>query len=308
MSINTGTDITGLTANTAYTFYCYPINKNGQESTSTSVTFTTPGIITSFSNGTQTHNTIPITYGGTYSKVKVYYSTTSGGRDNNVIIPGSSTTSGSITGLSSLTTYYLNIYPINSADQEGTLYGTQLSVTTTQAITYRKFSNTPYITQQTGSSGTDNYNNYWNFFGYSNTASETGTITKSSSTFTLSTVYDGSPDRIMIVYDFRFTPDRSGTWYFGLTNADDIVMFYMGTTVINAHESDFTSIFVAKNNSSGGTIILTSGTKYYARLVYVNTGGGWGGNTFKYGRPTTENGTNNGSDANTLSSDFTNYI
>ena len=111
----------------------------------------------------------------------------------------------------------------------------------------------------------------------------------------------------MIVYDFRFTPDITGTWSFGTESADDIVMFYMGTTVINGNESNPTRIYTAKNNTSTGTISLTSGTRYYARLVYVNTGGGWSGNTFKYGRPAATGDTGTTTIAS-MSSNFTNYI
>jgi len=121
-TINTGTDITGLNANTSYTFYTYPINENGQESnTATNVTFTTPAIITSFTRGTQNVNDITVSYTGTFSKVSIFYGTTSNSYTTQ--IDNETGNSKTITGLSSNTPYYFNIKAYNLIDQITGYYG-----------------------------------------------------------------------------------------------------------------------------------------------------------------------------------------
>ena len=119
-SINTGTDIRGLTPNTSYTFSIYPINGNGQETTATTTTFTTlPYLTTQYVSSVDSYSEITVgwTKTGEYSSVYVYYST-----DGSTYTSAGSTSSSSmkVAFLSANTQYYFKLVPYNSSGTAGT--------------------------------------------------------------------------------------------------------------------------------------------------------------------------------------------
>ena len=119
MSINTGTDISGLSANTQYTFSLYPINANGQQSTTvTQVQFTTLPKITSATVATATsYNSLALSIAGAYSTVSVEYSTDGSSYNTS----GTTSTSPyTVSSLSANQRYYFKLTPYNSNSAAGT--------------------------------------------------------------------------------------------------------------------------------------------------------------------------------------------
>jgi hypothetical protein len=304
---NTTTINTNLSANTTYYISIKPYNSYGLIGRSTQTNTVTYGSITSFALGTYTYSSIGLTYNGSYSSVRVYYGTSTGVDTYSTDLTG---TSGTITSnISSEQKYYLRIYPINSLGVLGSVYATELSVTTPVGP-IRTYT---YTGGPNPGNNNANFVYYYNYFNYSNGASAytAGTLTVASNVFTLSQVYpSGVPSSVMIIWDFRFIPDITGTWFFE-GNVDDQLLFYLYTSTIQGNESSATRIFEA-NDAAGslgfsatdsGTYAVTAGVTYYARLVYVNTGGG-SGMTFKYGRPASSGGTA----SSASSTDFSSYI
>jgi len=78
-TINTGIDISNLSPNTQYTYILYPINKNDQTSSSTTLSFTTKPKINSLSlNSIVSDTQINVNIDGAFNYIKPYYSSDGG--------------------------------------------------------------------------------------------------------------------------------------------------------------------------------------------------------------------------------------
>jgi hypothetical protein len=127
-SITTSSDISGLTANTTYSFNLYPINAIGQRSTTyTTVSFTTLPYVKNITvDASSGSNTAIVYWYGLYTSLKIYYDTSSNPTSNTSYTSVNSTSSSlttqhntEITDLSSNGTYYFTIYPYSGASLTG---------------------------------------------------------------------------------------------------------------------------------------------------------------------------------------------
>ena len=147
IGIGTGSfssNVTGLTANTTYYVRSFAINNQGtsygsQVSFTTSQALSLPTITTTSASSISTTSALlggSITSDGNASVTErgVIYSTTQNPTTANsktVIGIGTGSFSSNVTGLLPNTTYYVRAYAINS---QGTVYGSQISFSTTQIL------------------------------------------------------------------------------------------------------------------------------------------------------------------------------
>lgn len=125
MSIDTGNDINNLSPNTSYTFYCYPINQNGQYDPNIYQTavFKTKPKIDSLTYSVVSATRIDVTIvGGAFSSVKPYYSDTgiTPYTQFGSIIYGSSVTTIQYTDLTPNQRYWFSMTPYNGSNYDGT--------------------------------------------------------------------------------------------------------------------------------------------------------------------------------------------
>lgn len=285
-SINTGTDITGLTPNTSYTFSCYPINANGQESTTEStVTFTTlPYITSSYFSSVDSENKIKVAWTGNAETVTVYYST-----DQSTYTLAGSTSSSStynyqVTSLTPNTQYYFKLIPFNSASAAGLTnyisntsavtngniwsFSTSTVDTSSILLTYSGYFNSVYVTYGQ-SSGTATYNK---------TISGALSSTSSSLTATINGLSSGT------TYYFKMYPYNSisvlGTAYTEQSATTSTSYAYLTTSnmsfaySVRLLVSTYTGAVIKVRRSSDSVTqdFYTDSTQSYLTTGYGNTG------------------------------------
>jgi len=129
-------NVTGLNANTSYTFTVTPYNANNEVGTSSNLTRATLPIITSATFGTATTTTVPVNWSGNYTYVRVTWTpgTTSANQGGASFIA---------TGLTSGTSYSFSVTPYNSDNAAGSTFNIG-SITTLVAIPAATSSQTTY--------------------------------------------------------------------------------------------------------------------------------------------------------------------
>lgn len=188
-TINTGTDISGLTPNTTYNFNVYPINSNGvQYPTPTVVSFTTLPILTYAAlSSIDSSNQITVKWNGTYSSASIEYSSDSG---SSYTTYGSYTTSPqAVKGLPSPNQqYYFKITPVGGAGNGTPLYITDNSSVTLghiSALSASVVDNSSIILSWSGS-----YNSVAIFYGNTKTNTSYNTTILSTATPNTTQLYD----------------------------------------------------------------------------------------------------------------------
>jgi hypothetical protein len=130
----------GLTSNLRYYFKAVGVNTTGSGTiTIQDASAVTQGSITSLTATAYDNSAITVAWGGSYSSVKLYYSTTAGTYSTyNTYSSGSSVL---LTGLSSNATYYYKAVAVNSAGADGTaIYKQDISALTYPMVTSLRIS------------------------------------------------------------------------------------------------------------------------------------------------------------------------
>jgi hypothetical protein len=127
--------VTGLTANTGYLFKLTPYNGASTVGRNfiTSTKYYTLPTISVFSLNTTNSTSVVFNINGYYTTALIYYGTSSGSILNSSTVSTANSgvlTTCTVSGLIGNTTYYFNVYPVNSAEAQGSS-PTEVSVTTT---------------------------------------------------------------------------------------------------------------------------------------------------------------------------------
>lgn len=249
MSINTGTDISGLSANTQYTFSLYPINANGQQSTTvTQVQFTTLPAITSATVATATsYNSLALSIAGAYSSVYVEYSTDGSSYNTS----GTTSTSPyTVSSLSENQRYYFKLTPYNSNSDAGTV----AYISDTNAVTLGRIATFSAPTVDTSSVILNWTGIYSSAIIYYDTTSGTTTNSKNISTASTST---GTTNSYYII-----GLNSGTTYYFTIYPYNSYGLEGASSTISKQTSTNFTELLRYTFETINGTIVKDTVNSY----------------------------------------------
>jgi len=260
--ITTGTDISGLTANTSYTFYYVPYNSNNVSNPITgspiysSTFYTLPRI--SSSNVTIVDSSsinINWSWGGSTTSATTQVSTSTNGTTYSIysIVP-SAGTSLSITGLSTNQRYYIALTPKAQSDTSGyTVYISDASVVTMGYI------DSVTISSVTSSSFTFNVNGSFNGIKLENTTNSTTSTYTGTNSLTISNITGLTANT---QYTYKFYAINS---YGYVSNAYYQNSYYTAPSITSAtatpsSSSQLTVSWSLSGNQSGINVTINTST------------------------------------------------